>query len=271
MDNSEEYVKLQKEETQKMWNSNPCGQVGDIFWSEEYFEEVERNRYETYATWMKGFYKYDQHKDIKLLEIGFGQGTDLIQYCKGGAECYGVDITENHYLLAKENFNLRGLKANLQLADASNLPFESETFDKAVSFGVLHHTPDVQKCVDEAHRVLKPGGTLVLSMYHRNSLYYWTGLLFMKGILKGELFRLGYAGLKSLIELGADGKKIKPYVKLYTRKSITELVKSYSTCKLDIRHLRRKDIFILGWLLPKSIIAKLEPYFGWYIIATCTK
>lgn len=38
--------------------------------------------------------------------------------------------------------------------------------------GVLHHTPDAAKAVDEIFRVLKPGGRLIVNVYHRNSLLY---------------------------------------------------------------------------------------------------
>ncbi len=268
---SREEINIQKEQTQKQWNNNPCGQVGDIEYSLPYFKEVESGRYDDYGPWMKKFYNYDNHHGVKLLEVGFGQGTDLVQYCLGGADCSGVDLTENHYLLAIENFRLRNLKAELFHEDASKLHFDDKVFDKVVSFGVLHHTPDIQDCVHEVHRVLKEKGTFVISLYHRNSLYYWTTLLLKEGIFKGKLFRLGYSGLKSLIESGANGKDIKPYVKLYTRASMQKLVRNFSSVTIDIRHLHNKNIWILGSFLPKSVVKWLEPFFGWYIIATCTK
>jgi SAM-dependent methyltransferase len=38
------------------------------------------------------------------------------------------------------------------------------------SFGVMHHAPDTQKCIDEAYRVLRPGGQALIMLYHRHSL-----------------------------------------------------------------------------------------------------
>lgn len=264
-------IQQHKQQTQDQWNTTACGQVGDIEWSLDYFLSVEKNRYENYGDWMRGFYRYDDHQGVKLLEIGFGQGTDLIQYALGGADVTGVDLTENHYKLATENFKLRNLKAELHHRDAAVLPFPDNSFDKVVSFGVLHHTPDIQVCVDEIYRVLKPGGKLVLSLYHRNSLYYWTTLLLKEGIFKGKLFTLGFDGLKAIIETGADGKKLKPYVKLYTHQSMKKLVHQFPSVQIDIRHLYRKNIWIFGKILPDSAIKWLERRFGWYIIATCTK
>ena len=261
----------EKLEAQKQWNNRPCGQVGTITEDAEYFSRVEKNRYERYATWMKSFYNYDKYKGKRVLEIGFGQGTDLVQFAKGGAECYGVDITERHFDLAKKNLKTRGLEANLFLEDASKLHFKDNFFDRIYSFGVLHHTPDIEDCVKEAHRVLKPNQEFVITLYHQHSFFYYTCKLLREGILYGKLFSLGHDGLLATIEGGADGKKIKPYVKLYSTKSMKTLLKDFKDVKIDIKHLDNSQIWILGKFLPKKIVAMLEPYFGWYIIGTAKK
>lgn len=261
----------QKEQTRKQWNANPCGQVGDISYSPEYFERVEKNRYESYGNWMRDFYRYHDHAGVRLLEIGYGQGTDLVQYCKGGAECYGVDITETHRTLAIANFASRNLQAQLFLEDASDLHFEDAFFDKVVSFGVLHHTPDIEQCVAEVHRVLKPGGTFVISLYHRNSLFWWTAKLLKEGIFRGKLFTIGYKGIKATVEKGADGRDTKPYVRLYTRSSMKKLLKDFGPTEIHVRHLYPQNIWLIGRFLPQFLIKRLEPLFGWYIIGIATK
>lgn len=100
-------AKEHKEQIKKQWNNTPCGKVGEITYDLTYFENVENNRYESYATWMKPFYKYEseENKDLSILEVGFGQGTDLVQFAKSGAKCTGIDYTPNHYELAKLNLN----------------------------------------------------------------------------------------------------------------------------------------------------------------------
>ena len=64
------------------------------------------------------------------------------------------------------------LKANVQQGNAEKLPFEDNTFDFISSSGVLHHTPDMQKAVNEAWRVLKPGGEAIISVYYKNILCF---------------------------------------------------------------------------------------------------
>jgi ubiquinone/menaquinone biosynthesis C-methylase UbiE len=69
--------------------------------------------------------------------------------------------------------------------DAENLLFENDSFDIIYSWGVLHHTPDMQKAIDEIYRVLKPEGKVIIMMYNRYSLvglqlYILHGLLKLK-------------------------------------------------------------------------------------------
>ena len=54
------------------------------------------------------------------------------------------------------------MQCDLTQASVEDLPFHENTFDYVVSNGVIHHTPNTQKSVDEFFRVLKPGGKLVI-------------------------------------------------------------------------------------------------------------
>lgn len=266
-------AKEYKEHIRKQWNANPCGKVGAITYDLDYFKKVENNRYESYGTWMQSFYDYasEKHKGISVLEVGFGQGTDLVQFAKAGAKCTGIDYTPTHFELAKLNFELRNLKADLHLGDAANLPFEDNSFDKIYSFGVLHHTPDIEKCINEVYRVLKPGGTFVMSLYHKDSLFHYYTKVFLDGIVKLQLFTLGYMGVMATLEKGADGKKIKPLVNVYNKKSLSPLLSKFSNTEYSVRHLQKRDIPILGSILSLSYLEKLQKKYGWYIISKSTK
>lgn len=259
-----------KNETKKQWNKTPCGVVNANVNSLDYYLKVEDYRYNQYGIWMNEFYNYKNHKGIKLLEVGFGQGTDLVQYAMGGADCYGVDITQKHFDLARKNFELRGLKAKLFLEDASKMHFEDDFFDKVVSFGVLHHTPDIEMCIQEIRRVLRPGGVFVMTLYHKWSFFYLLKII-RDGIFRGQLFSIGYDGLKATIEKGADGKHIKPFVALYTKKKVKKILPNFNIKEISIKHLQKSHVWPFGRFLPKKFIDFLEPYFGWYIISVVKK
>ena len=165
------------EQAKRQWDATPCGAFDSESGASDYFTEVERLRFEEYARWMKPCFAYDQHRGQRVLEVGFGQGTDLVQFAKGGAGCYGVDLSERHLELASKNFECRNLRANLFLEDVRNLHFPDAFFDAVYSFGVLHHSDEPERCFSEIRRVLKPGGEFKVALYHRNSVYFWHKLL----------------------------------------------------------------------------------------------
>jgi ubiquinone/menaquinone biosynthesis C-methylase UbiE len=100
-------------------------------------------------------------------------GTDLLQLARRGMRVTGIDLTEEGINLARKRFELYQIPAELKIDDAENLSFPDNTFDVVYSFGVLHHTPDTQKAIDEVRRVLVPGGLAVIMLYNRNSLNYY--------------------------------------------------------------------------------------------------
>jgi ubiquinone/menaquinone biosynthesis C-methylase UbiE len=259
-----------KEQAKAQWNNTPCdSQEGD---TEEldYYLSVERKRYQD-APWIKELFRFDQYQGKKVLEIGFGQGTDLCQFALAGADCFGVDITQRHYELAQRNFELRNLKAQLFLEDASKLHFEDNTFDAVYSLGVLHHTPDTIRCISEAYRVLKRGGEFMLGLYHRDSAFHYASVLLTNGLLNGNLRRLGYDGLLATVEKGADGTNIKPLVKLYTPYQLRLMLSDFRQVSINIRHLERSHFSVLARFVPPSLVPSLEHKLGWYVIAHAQK
>lgn len=260
-----------KEEARKQWTAHPCGSVGEVREDLEYFLEVERNRYERYAPWMRETFQFQRWRGKRVLEIGFGQGTDLVQYASSGATCFGVDITERHLELAKKHFEVRDLDASLLLDDASSLPFDDSCFDLVHSFGVLHHAPDTEKCFAEAYRVLKPGGEFLVGLYHRWSAFHLFSVLFERGLIRGHYLRLGYGGLLSTIEKGADGTHLRPLVKLYSRRELIGKLSAFRRTTVEIKHLEKSHFGRLGRWFPSSGLGRLEPRMGWYLIARATK
>ena len=99
---------------QKQWSTTPCG-TGDYldgleYGSLEFFEAVRHSRYNITDPWMTETINFTIARGKKLLEIGYGLGTDLLTFCEGGAEVYGIDMTEEHYRLAQRNIEVQGKK-----------------------------------------------------------------------------------------------------------------------------------------------------------------
>jgi SAM-dependent methyltransferase len=112
---------------------------------------------------------FDQYRGRRVLEVGCGAGTDLIRFARGGAIPTGIDLAASSIALARRNFSLEGLRAELLVADGEQLPFAARRFDLVYAHGVVQYTTDAGALVDECRRVLKPGGTAIFQVYNRIS------------------------------------------------------------------------------------------------------
>jgi SAM-dependent methyltransferase len=112
----------------------------------------------------------------------------------------------------------------LEVADAENLPFPKDTFDLGYSFGVLHHSPNTERGIEELVRVIRPGGELKLMLYNRHSIYV-TSVWIKKALLKGRPWKnLRWVLWNHMESLGTKG---------YTRNELKSLLS-----RLPLRHIR---------------------------------
>jgi SAM-dependent methyltransferase len=171
---SSEQEKL-KEEVRRFWNRQSCDtQVArSAKFSKGYFEEIEAFRYFD-QPFIHSFAQFSRYHHKRVLEVGFGAGTDFIQWLRAGARVSGIDLTQealDHLTHRMEAYRLPPPE-RIQVGDAENLPFESNTFDLGYSFGVLMCCPDTEKAIRELVRVVRPGGELKIMIYNRHSI--WT-------------------------------------------------------------------------------------------------
>ncbi len=100
---------------------------------------------------------------MRLLDVGCGPGTismGLADVVAPG-QFIGVDIEESQVEMARAAASAGGHKnAEFQVADAVNLPFESNSFDVVHAHATIMHVPDTSAAVAEMMRVLKPGGII---------------------------------------------------------------------------------------------------------------
>ena len=98
---------------------------------------------------------------MHLLDVGCGPGTismGLAEVVAPG-KFIGVDIEESQIAMARSAASVGGHEnAGFQVADAVNLPFESNSFDVVHAHATIMHVPDASAAVAEIMRVLKPGG-----------------------------------------------------------------------------------------------------------------
>jgi SAM-dependent methyltransferase len=112
---------------------------------------------------------FERSKGLRVLDVGCGAGTDLVRFARAGAVPTGVDLAASSIALAKRNFALEGLRANLAVADGERLPFAERSFDLVYAHGVMQYTTDAAALVRECRRVLRPGGQAIFQVYNRVS------------------------------------------------------------------------------------------------------
>lgn len=112
-------------------------------------------------------------KGDKILDVGCGDGFYLYLLSKLDSSFRLTGVDTNINALNSAEANLKGKKVNLIQADVLKLPFPKATFDKIIASEVLEHVSDDPLALREIYRVLKKGGTFVLSVPHKNYPFFW--------------------------------------------------------------------------------------------------
>ncbi len=114
--------------------------------------------------------KYISLKNATVLSSGCGTGGCMQAFLeRNAARAVGVEVEENFVRLARLRFadGTFENKAQVDLYEGFDLPYEESAFDLVFSMHVLEHTKDPQKYLHEIFRVLKPQGVLFLELPNR--------------------------------------------------------------------------------------------------------
>lgn len=283
-----------KAQVRTFWEANPCGskfaeaEIG----SPEFFKTVERHRYST--EWhIPEVVQFQNWRDRDVLEVGCGLGTDAVQFARAGARYTGVDLTVRSVSLVQKRLDQENLPGSVRVADAEQLPFADESFDLFYSHGVLHHTPDTQKAITEAHRVLRPGGRAMIMLYHRRSYNYYVNIMTLRRM---GIRLLGFAWGPSLVHriTGEDIDRLhefqkmyrvdaqhildrdeflnnntdgfgNPLARVYTRTEALKMFTKFIKARAEVHFLNKRWIPLVGRLMPRFIERPLSHIAGWHL------
>jgi SAM-dependent methyltransferase len=294
---------MEERTVQKFWQDHACGdaQVGGLHEHfqddyEKFFTDYDRFRYQNERHLLACIDALDV-AGKQVLEIGLGEGSDSERLMRRGAHWSGVDLTSESIERVRTRLTLRELPfEDLRQGSVLGLPFVDDSFDMVFSHGVLHHVPDVKQAQNEIHRVLRPGGELVIMMYARWSLNYLVSIglirraallvafpLARAGILKSDpshgtlaghldnatklgLFR--YLRLDEFVHHNTDGPA-NPYALVYDRRRIEQDFPSFRVTRAYKRFMHAPPLpvhrlpgeTIMGWhlwihLVPRDVSGK---------------
>ncbi len=265
-----------KAEVRDFWDAASCGEVyaeGDTL--EEQFQAHERARYEL-EPYIAGFAHFGEGRGRDVLEVGVGMGADHVRWARSRPRSLtGVDLTPRAIEWTRRRLDAEGLASNLQTADAEALPFDDDSFDLVYSWGVLHHTPDTAAAFHEVYRVLCPGGTARIMIYHSRSIV-------------GAILWIRYALLarqprRSMADIYAHHLE-SPGTQAFTVKEARALAVSFASVKVETRlsfgdllqgevgqrHAGRAlELARRFW--PRRLIRRLLPGCGLMVLIEATK
>ncbi len=295
---------------------HPIGRRGAAFWSEhqpgfrfstqpvgtsEFFAEVERHRY-SLEPHISEIACFERWTGRDILDAGCGIATDGARFARAGARYTGLDQSGTALDLAARRFELEELEGTFVQGSVSDLPFPDKSFDLVYSHGVVHHVPDTdtEKAISEFHRVLRPGGTALVMVYHRHSLNYRLNIMVVRRALAAVLLIPGadrlvarltgedpavLDGHRALFERhglsyltdgalflsnNTDGPG-NPLSKVYSRAEARALFESFVDVRLETRFLNLR-LYPGGALFSRTSPAQwLERRIGWYLYIEARK
>lgn len=259
-----------KQEVYHYWNQASCGTevAHNKKFSKEYFDEIEAYRYAIESE-IFSFAQFTRYRNKKVLEVGIGAGTDFVQWVRAGAQAYGVDLTQEAVENTQTRLMLENIYAQeLRVADAENLPYEDAQFDLVYSWGVIHHSPDTIKCLEEIIRVTKSSGTIKLMLYNRRSLFALYRYM-LAGLLKGKPFQ----SIASVLYHHQESKG----TKAYTFKEIKKIMSNYSIQIISLQApVTKHDLLFykakpFQWLAYLAACALGWNRSGWYMMIELKK
>jgi ubiquinone/menaquinone biosynthesis C-methylase UbiE len=261
---------------QNFWNKASCGEELYLHGNsdKEAFVSQSKKRYEL-EPYIVNFADFVSTKNKKVLEIGVGLGADHQCFAEAGAHLYGIDLTERAILNTKKRIELFKLESELNLGDAEKLIFEDNQFDIVYSWGVIHHSPNTPNAVNEIYRVLNPGATAKIMIYHK---YSFVG--YMLWVRYGLLRFNPFLSLKEIYSNYLES----PGTKAYSVNEAKQLFRNFSKVEIStvLTHgdllssdagQRHRGLFlnIAKVIFPRFFIKFLFPGHGLFMLIKATK
>ncbi|MBC8029371.1 MAG: class I SAM-dependent methyltransferase [Pyrinomonadaceae bacterium] len=192
------------------WESHPMrydfsDEIQADEFSKEFYREIDERFYSDVREFMPwqdlpfdALLNFSSLQDKDVLEIGVGNGSHAQLISSRAGSYTGIDLTDyavNSTTKRLQQIDTNGGKGSAKVIrmDAESMDFPDRSFDLVWSWGVIHHSANTRKILEEIQRVLRPGGVAITMVYHRSfwSYYIFAGLfggLAQRTLLKTRSF-----------------------------------------------------------------------------------
>jgi len=287
-------AQTEKREIREWWTNRPMTygilhgepvyrtEEGDLieveFGSREFFDQVDKAVYNSYREfftsegYLGALFPYDRYRGKKVLEIGCGMSTMIMNWARHGAEVTAIDLNPVAIAQTRRRFEVFGLTGSIQEMDATALQFPDASFDYVYSWGVLNHSPNLAASISELLRVLRPNGEYGIMLYNRASVYNWYLIGYLEGFLHGESRFLDPLRLASRYTDG-DKEEGNPHTWPVTKREMKALLAPQSS-SLDIYAIGPVGYAFppkIASFLPRRLIQTWVKRWGWGLFMTGVK
>jgi SAM-dependent methyltransferase len=147
--------------------AEPIQQLTEAHYDRYHFIEGGATRVKWWREYLRDFLPDDLIRGRLVVDVGSSVGEISRGLLDRGARVVCLDVSFESLRRCRIN----NARAEIFHGSALDLPFADNTFDHAVSIGVLHHTPSCREGFREVARVTAPGGTIVIFLYNYWNIY----------------------------------------------------------------------------------------------------
>jgi SAM-dependent methyltransferase len=259
------------EKIKQYWDSRPCNikHSPKPIGTKEYFDEVEQRKYFV-EPHIPGFAQFERWRGKKVLEIGCGIGTDAVNFARAGADYTCVELSEKSLELCKKRFEIYGLKGRFYLGSSEELSkfLPQEKYDLIYSFGVIHHTPNPERAIEEIKKYCNSDTEVRLMLY---SKWSWKVFWIILKYGKGMFWKAG-----ELIPKYSEAQIGSPVTHVYSFNDVRKLLHGFEILEMRKEHIfpyeieaykryEYKKVWYFRWM-PHPFFRWLERRLGWHTL-----
>lgn len=246
-------------------------QLGLVGRDQETLDAFDR-AYFAFYPYLLGYLDRFQLAGRRVLEVGLGYGSLGQEIVRRGALYYGLDIAAGPVQMMQHRLAMLGLVGEERIlqGSAAAMPFKNASFDWVYTIGTLHHTGALAESIEEVRRVLVPGGSAVVMLYHEDSARQLLKVRLPAAVARFR-GRSGPTpqGVARMYDANSSGAAA-PHTEFVSRRAVRSLFSQYAEVRIETRNF--DDIRIRRRLvIPRSraLGSPLERWLGLdlYVVA----